>query len=189
MKARIFLALFGSLLGLGVIVIVSMQSFASNTYSNTTSTNPSTRETGVTTNGITTTEENAGSWRQSETEAIDNAELVAGNAYNHEAHDIEDLSLKGRVEAALRENMSTSGLAVYVTADNGIVTLWGQVPSKRSARGVEEVVANVHGVRAVKNRLSYPGNHGIVTPPDTDSTVLAHPAYSDIAPAERAPTY
>jgi BON domain len=188
MKAEISLPLFGSILG--VIVIFSIPSFAWSTYTNTTTrTNQSARETGATTDGITTTERNGGSWKQSASEAVHNAELVAGNAYNHAAHDVEDLSLKARVEAALHENQSTRGSDVHVTADNGIVTLSGQVPSERSARGVEEVVANVYGVKAVNNDLSYPRNQGVVTPPDADSTVVAHPAYSDIAPAERVPTY
>jgi BON domain len=193
MKAGISLALFGSLLSL--IIFLAIPSFArSSSYSSTmttttpASTNPSVCEPGTTTNATITTE-NGGSWRRSASEAVHNADVATEKAYNRAARDVDNLSLKGRVEAVLHENKSTRGSDVHVTADNGIVTLSGQVSSKRSARSVEEVVANVFGVKAVNNDLTYPSNRGLVTPPDTDSTGVAHPAYSDIAPVERAPTH
>jgi hypothetical protein len=89
----------------------------------------------------------------------------------------------------LHENKSTRGSDVHVTADNGTVTLSGQVPSETRAQTVQEVVANVYGVKTVNNELIYPKNRGAVTPPDSDSTGVAHPAYSDLAPAERAPAH
>ena len=78
---------------------------------------------------------------------------------------------------------------MHVTADNGIVTLTGQVPSELNARRAQEVVASVYGVRVVNNDLNYPHSREAVTPPDADSTGVAHPAYSDTAPAENAPAH
>jgi hypothetical protein len=79
--------------------------------------------------------------------------------------------------------------AFSTAADNCTVTLSGRVPSERDARAVEQVVLNVYGVKAVSNNLTYPLNPGVVTPPDADSIGVTHPAYSDIAPAERAPAH
>ena len=88
----------------------------------------------------------------------------------------------------LHENKFTRDENVHVRADNGMVTLTGRVPSEHSAKRVEQVVASVYGVKTVKNQLSYPTDRGVVTPPDADSTGIARPAYSDTAPAEKAPS-
>jgi hypothetical protein len=49
------------------------------------------------------------------------------------------------------------------------------------------MVASVYGVKAVYNELRYPRADLAATPPDADSTGVAHPAYSHDAPAERVP--
>jgi osmotically-inducible protein OsmY len=76
---------------------------------------------------------------------------------------------------------------VHVTANQGIVTLTGQVPNERTARHARQMVASVYGVKAVYNELRYPHTDLAVTPRDADSTGVAHPAYSHEAPAERVP--
>jgi osmotically-inducible protein OsmY len=128
-----------------------------------------------------------GSWQQSASEAVRNAEAATEKAYNQFAENVANVSLEARIMAVLHENKATRDSDVGVTADNGIVTLTGQVVSAQSAQRVQDVVANVYGVKAVNNYLKYPGERGSVTPPDADSTGVAHPAYSDTAPAEKAP--
>ena len=137
----------------------------------------------------TTTENSERASSQSAAEARKDAEPATEKAYSRSVNDIENLALRGRVEAVLHQNRSTGGSDVHVTADNGTVTLWGRVGSERRAQAVQELVANVDGVRAVNNRLSFPSNREVVTPRDSKSTGVAHPAYSDLAPAERAPAH
>ncbi len=126
-------------------------------------------------------------WQQSADEAVRNAEVAAEKAYNRAAHGVRDVSLEGRVMAVLHENKSTRDADVQVTADNGIVILNGSVASEQAAKRVQEIVASVYGVRGVTNELNFPGARKAVTPRDADSMGIAHPAYSDTAPAEKAP--
>jgi osmotically-inducible protein OsmY len=147
--------------------------------SNDTAPEPST----MTDNSDTT----AGSWQQSASEAVRNAKDATQKAYNQMAGTVRDFALEGRIMAVLHENKWTRDSDVQVTANNGIVTLRGKVPSERTADHVQEVVANVYGVTAIRNQMDYPRNRGAVTPPNADSTGVAHPAYSDTAPAENAP--
>jgi BON domain-containing protein len=135
----------------------------------------------------TTSSDSNGSWQQFAGEAVRDAEAASQKAYNRLAGDVGNVSLEGRVMAVLHENKWTRDSDVQVMADNGIVTLTGNVPSERSAIRVQEVVASVYGVKAVKSELNYPSARGTVTPPDADSMGVAHPAYSDTAPAENAP--
>ena len=134
----------------------------------------------------------ASSWQDSLNDAVHNlndaahnVELASEKAYDHVARDVKDVSLETRIRAMLHESKYTRGSDVHVTANNGVVTLTGQVPSKQSARHVGEVVASVDGVKAVHNDLNYPRQ--VVTPRDADSMGVAHPAYSRTAPAESAP--
>jgi osmotically-inducible protein OsmY len=143
----------------------------------------------VTPSATTTTENSNGSWSQSAGEAVHNAEIATEKAYDRAARDVENLALEGRVEAVLNEHKSTRGSDVQVTADNGTVTLRGHVPSEGRAQTVQKLVADVYGVKGVNNQLNYPRNRDAVTPPDSDSTGMAHPAYSDLAPVERAPAH
>ena len=135
----------------------------------------------------TATETTDGSWQQSAGEAVRNAEVATEKAYNQLARNVQNVSLEAKIMAVLHENKATRDADVQVTADNGIVTLTGNVPSAQSAARVQDVVASVYGVKAVNNNLKYPQERGAVTPPDADSTGVAHPAYSDTAPAEKAP--
>jgi BON domain len=141
----------------------------------------------TTTTTTTSTENNSSSWEHSATEAAHNAKLATENAYNQVARSIRDISLEGKIKTVLHETKATRDSDVHVFANNGIVTLTGAVPSARSAQQVQEVVADVYGVKVVNNELYYPNRRERVTPPDADATGVARPAYSDTAPAERAP--
>ena len=180
---------------LSIIIVFPIRSLAqrSSDSSTTTTTMPASdstsasAQTGMTTTTNTTTEEGRSSWKQSASDAAHNAEIATEKAYNRAARDVKDISLEGRILAVLHENKSTRDSDVHVTADNGVVTLTGKVPSEQNARRVQEVVASVYGVKAVNNDLNYPS--GAVIPRDADSTGIAHPAYSDTAPAENAPAH
>jgi len=178
--------------GLSLVTIFVLPCFAhSSSYkSTTTATAPANSDTSASDQpGTTTTAttNNGSSWKQSASDAAHNAEVATGKAYNDVTREVKDISLEARIMAVLHENKSTRDSDVHVTANNGIVTVTGRVPSERNAQRVEEVVASVYGVKAVNNDLNYPHSPGAVTPPDAESTGIAQPAYSDTAPAENAP--
>jgi len=192
MKAGISVPL--KISALSLITIFALPCFAQNSsYSGTTTTtapansNSSASGQAGTASTATMAENSGSSWRQSVSDAAHNAEVITENVYNQVARGVKDMSLEARINAVLHENKSTRGSDVHVTADNGVVTLTGNVPSERNAQRVQEVVASVYGVDAVNNDLNYPRSGGALTPPDADSMDIAHSAYSDIAPAENAP--
>ena len=160
-------------------------SYSGNTAIASTSADASPSELGTT----TTTVNNSDSWRQSAGEAVRNAEIATEKAYNQLARNVQNVSLEARIMGVLHENKTTRDSDVQVTADNGVVTITGQVASAQSAQHVQDVIANVYGVKAVNNQLKYPHDRGTVTPRDADSMGVAHPAYSDTAPAEKAPSH
>jgi osmotically-inducible protein OsmY len=141
---------------------------------NPTTASTTTNSTG---NSLTNSAENAANAVATDTE----------HAYHQVKHDVKDAALEARVKAMLHEDKYTRGTDVHVTANRGIVTLTGQVPSQRTAWHARQMVASVYGVRAVYNELRYPRADLAVTPRDADSTGIAHPAYSREAPAERVP--
>jgi osmotically-inducible protein OsmY len=192
MKAGIAVLL--NISALSLITISPLPCFAQgNSYSGmTTTTAPANSNSSVSSQPETTTTttmvENSGSsWRQSVSDAARNTEVATENVYNQVARNVKDISLEARIKAVLHEDKSTRDSDVHVTADDGIVTLTGMVPSERNAQRVQEVVASIYGVKAVNNNLNYSHSGGAVTPPDADSMGIAHPAYSDTAPAENAP--
>jgi osmotically-inducible protein OsmY len=192
MKAGIAVLL--NISALSLITMSALPCFAQgNSYNGTTTTTApansnSSASSQPETTTTTTTVENSGSlWRQSVSDAAHNAEVATENVYNQTARDVKDISLEARIKAVLHEDKATRDSDVHVTADDGIVTLTGVVPSERNAQRVQEVVASIYGVEAVNNNLNYPHSGGAVTPPDADSMGIAHPAYSDTAPAENAP--
>ena len=189
MTARSGIPAFGATLSLTIVLAVPSFARGSSYSSTTTVTAPSNSnpDQPATETTTITTSHSGGSWQQSAHDAAHNAEVATEKAYNHVARDVKDISLEGRVMAVLRENKYTHDSDVHVTANNGVVTLNGQVPSAQNAERVQQVVASVYGVKTVNNDLSYPGSRGWVTPPDAYSTGVAHPAYSDSAPAENAP--
>jgi hyperosmotically inducible periplasmic protein len=134
----------------------------------------------------TSAEDSANSWQQSINDAVSNAEAVTERAYNEVTSDVKDISLVARIEAVLHENKSTRDSDVHVTADNGIVTITGSVPSEHNAQRVQEVVASIYGVKAVNNHLDYPQNSGVAASRKADSASIAHPARNDGVSAESA---
>jgi osmotically-inducible protein OsmY len=194
MKAQVA-ALF-SIFALGLVFLHAPQAVAqSNSYSSTTTTTApangneaaSGQQEMTTTTATPTAANSANSWEQSVTDAADNAELTTEKVYHQLARDSKNFSLMARVRAMLYENKLTRESDVLVSANDGIVTLTGRVPSEQAARDVQQVAANVYGVKAIKNHLDYPHHGGVVTSPDAVSTGIAHPAYSDTAPVENAP--
>jgi osmotically-inducible protein OsmY len=194
MKAGIAVLL--NISALSLITMSPLPCFAQgNSYSGTTtitapvnSNSSASSQPETTTTTTTTTVENSGSsWRQSVRDAARNTEVATENVYNQVARNVKDISLEARIKAVLHEDKSTRDSDVHVTADDGIVTLTGVVPSEQNAQRVQEVVASIYGVEAVSNNLNYPHSGGVATPPDADSTGIVHPAYSDTAPAENAP--
>ncbi|HJU12551.1 MAG TPA: BON domain-containing protein [Candidatus Binataceae bacterium] len=178
MKGSIAEALLGSLASLLILVVPSSALCSSKNESTTALLNRAANQS--TTIAIPITAEDAESARaKNSTHANEKTYNIAGNAT--------DISLESRVEAMLRQNKLTRDSDVHVTADNGVVTLRGKVSSKPNAERIQQAVSNVDGVQAVNNDLNYPGAKKIVTPRDADSTGTTHPAYSDIAPAEKAP--
>jgi BON domain len=142
----------------------------------------------VSDNGAATSSNGAADWERSATEAARNIEVAAENAYHDMKQNVSDFSLATKVQAVLHENKYTRSSDVHATANNGIVTLTGQVPSEESARRAQEIVAGIYGVKAVNNGLNYPHRKvGGATPPDSVSTRVAHPPYSKTAPVESAP--
>jgi osmotically-inducible protein OsmY len=164
-----------SVTALVATLLFSSASFAQDTAGSTV------RST--TTSTTTTISDDDGSWQG----AAQNATAATERAYNDVARSVKDMALEARIKAVLYENTATRDTDVHVLASNGIVTLTGQVPSPVEARRVQDVVANVYGVRGVNNHLYYPSRSEMVTPPDANSTGVAHPAYSNTAPAENAP--
>jgi osmotically-inducible protein OsmY len=155
----------------------------SSTKTTTTSTNSNMSLSGqpgtAATTASTSTENSANSWQRSINDAVNNAETVTEKAYNEVAGDVRDLSLVARIKAVLHENKSTRDSDVHVTADNGIVTITGSVPSEHNAQRVCEVVASVYGVKAVNNNLDYPHNRGFATSGEADSAGTTQSAHND----------
>lgn len=183
MKTTIAMPILSSLLWLSSTI----PSFAyPNSYTDSTTISSSTADSSET--AAATSENTDSSWQQSAGEAVRNAEAATEKAYNQLARNVQNVSLEAKIMAVLHENKATRDADVRVTADNGIVTLTGNVPSAQSAARVQDIVASVYGVKSVNNDLKYPRDRGTVTPPDADSMGVARPAYSDTAPAEKAPT-
>jgi hypothetical protein len=134
-----------------------------------------------------TTTNTSASTSNSLSNSADTAAADTQHAYHSVKHDVKDVALEGRVKAMLHEDKYTRGADVHVTANRGIVTLTGEVPNQRTASHARQMVASVYGVKAVYNELRYPRADLAATPPDADSTGVAHPAYSHDAPAERVP--
>jgi osmotically-inducible protein OsmY len=134
----------------------------------------------------TSAEDSANSWQQSINDAARNAAAVTEKTYNEVADDVKDFSLAARVKAVLHENKSTRDFDVHVTADNGIITITGSVPSEHNAQRVQEVVAGVYGVKVATNHLDYPHTGGIAASREADSAGIAHPAHSDDASSGNA---
>jgi hypothetical protein len=167
--------------------LLALPAFAqSDSYNNSTAPvgTAAATENSTTTNTSAST---SNSLSNSAENAADTAAADTEHAYHSVKHDVKDVALEGRVKAMLHEDKYTRGADVHVTANRGIVTLTGEVSNQRTASHARQMVASVYGVKAVYNELRYPRADLAATPPDADSTGVAHPAYSHDAPAERVP--
>lgn len=63
-------------------------------------------------------------------------------------------ALASRVKAALEAERSLHGQAIDVTAQDGVVSLWGTVADAGERRTAEKVAAAVAGVKSVDNKLA-----------------------------------
>ncbi len=68
---------------------------------------------------------------------------------------ISDFMLKTRVNFALVRDPRVGALDIGVTADDGVVTLTGDVDEAEEKRAAEEIARGVEGVEAVRNELTY----------------------------------
>src|SRR5688500_11429365 len=71
----------------------------------------------------------------------------------------DDQTLTQRAEQALRDDsaLSASASRVTITAQNGVVTLNGQVDTQEQRTRIEDKVRAVSGVTSVTNRLEVKG--------------------------------
>ena len=63
--------------------------------------------------------------------------------------------LTAKAKAALLEDKQTKKSTIHVSSTNGVVTLSGKVNSKATAEHAQEVVAQLVGVRLVRNDLKF----------------------------------
>lgn len=80
----------------------------------------------------------------------------ARHAYHGSVDQLSDAALTTKVKSRLLKNSRTRKYSIHVESDQGTVTLGGGVDSPSTARYVQNVVAAVHGVRAVDNKLTWP---------------------------------
>lgn len=98
---------------------------------------------------------------------------AGGNGF---ARSVEDASITARVKSQLLWNRATSGTAVNVTTESGVVTLEGRVDSDAERALVRKVVRNTEGVRSVNDRMEVKG----ATSASSDGQVSPSEAVSDL---------
>jgi hyperosmotically inducible protein len=64
-----------------------------------------------------------------------------------------DAAITSAVKAKLLADDETPGTAINVDTENGVVTLFGTVPSDKAKKKAEKEARNVTGVKSVKNQL------------------------------------
>jgi osmotically-inducible protein OsmY len=69
------------------------------------------------------------------------------------AEDVSDTWISTRVLASLRFDQAVDATGIAVSAEDGVVTLSGQVPTAAERDEAAAVAADIQGVRQVKNRL------------------------------------
>lgn len=93
---------------------------------------------------------------------VDNALEVQPDTARDRKSDDEDRDLAGRVsdatttarvKMALLGNQSTSGLAINVDTERGVVMLKGEVDSEQEGDLAEQIASNTEGVSRVENQL------------------------------------
>jgi osmotically-inducible protein OsmY len=71
-----------------------------------------------------------------------------------------DAELAGRVRGALHARFGTPAAEIGVSAQDGAVTLHGEVATERVRVRAAQIAAEVAGVRAVGNGLALAHGHG-----------------------------
>ena len=66
---------------------------------------------------------------------------------------VKDTDITVKIKRALYANAATSGNAIHVTTDNGVVTLTGQVEAEHQALEAAQIAQTTPGVREVVNQL------------------------------------
>ncbi|MBF6571375.1 MAG: BON domain-containing protein [Candidatus Binataceae bacterium] len=93
-------------------------------------------------------------------ESMDNAGSNTSTAVKHAYHasvdQMSDATLTTKVKAALVNDHRAHAFSIHVESDHGMVTIDGAVASSANARHIQKVVASVHGVRGVDNKLTWP---------------------------------
>jgi hyperosmotically inducible periplasmic protein len=82
---------------------------------------------------------------------------TASRAYHKSARFVKDSVLTTKAKAQLMSNEETKDSTIHVSTHRGVVTLTGEVDSKEKAEQAQEVVAQIDGVKNIRNKLMYPG--------------------------------
>jgi len=78
------------------------------------------------------------------------------HAYRGTADELSDAALTSKVKSVLLSDARTRKYSIHVESDQGKVAIGGTVESPSDAKYTQTVVAAVHGVRAVDNKLTWP---------------------------------
>jgi BON domain len=91
-----------------------------------------------------------------------------------------DTVLAIQIRKALQEDRTLSSLNIGVRVRQGVVTLWGTVPSTEVAREVEKRARGVRGLRELRSELT------IVAPPEDEPPPLPGFSPTIVVPAIRS---
>ncbi len=83
---------------------------------------------------------------------------TARRAYHKGGAELKDSMLTAKTRTALLRNEETKRSTIHVSTERGVVTLSGAVNSKEMAEQAQEVVAQIDGVKNIRNDLTYPGS-------------------------------
>jgi uncharacterized protein (UPF0210 family) len=83
---------------------------------------------------------------------------TASRAYHKSARFVKDSVLTTKAKAQLMRDEETKNSTIHVSTHRGVVTLTGEVDSKEKAEQAQEVVAQIDGVKNIRNELIYPGS-------------------------------
>jgi len=103
-------------------------------------------------------------------------------AYHKGAAELRDSMLTAKAKTALLRNEETKHSTIHVSTESGVVTLSGAVNSKERAEQAQEVVAQIDGVKNIRNDLTYPGS---ATVPESSASPEPKVAEDPTAPVER----
>ena len=81
---------------------------------------------------------------------------TARRAYHKGAAELRDSMLTAKAKTALLRNEETKHSTIHVSTESGVVTLSGAVKRKERAEQALEEVAQINGVKNIRNDLTYP---------------------------------